>query len=120
VSDGPLPHYELSRRLEQLWREQRRALLAEHGVNVRRPLHDLPPDAPERPATAAEWARAICDVCAIDGGPIDVREMLGLADRLAVDGRCPFPSEPLDEALHEELRLREAEDDDEDDGGFRR
>jgi hypothetical protein len=46
--------------------------------------------------------------------------MLGLADRLAVDGRCPFPSEPLDEALHEELRLREAEDDDEDDGGFRR
>ena len=73
---------------------------------MRRPLHQLPDDPPEPPATVEEWACAIADLTALDGGEIEVSELLAIADRFIAAGSCPFTRDELDAALDQELRER--------------
>jgi hypothetical protein len=116
--DGPLPHDELARELQRAWREQRRRLLAEHGITVRRPRH-AGPEPPEPPATAEEWARAIVDVAATNAGGIENVQLVDLLALVAAyladvdadhaEAALPLRGADFDHALAAELRHREAE-----------
>jgi hypothetical protein len=84
VTDDPLPHYTLSRDLERTWREQRRGLLGEHGITVRRAPRTWPADLlPEPLPTSEEWIEAILDVAVIQAGGagrVVLDELSGLVD----------------------------------------
>jgi hypothetical protein len=102
---GPLPHDRLMRELRELWRQERRAKLAAAGIEIRRPRRQ-PPDPPERPATADEWARAIVDVAAVHAGGVEnvgLPELLALADWYRRDGQVVDEVLPLIELRREGL-----------------
>jgi hypothetical protein len=104
VSD-PLPHDQLMRELDRLWRDARRAKLAEAGIEIRRPRHGWP-EAPARPATVEVWARALVDVAAIHEGGlehVDVSYLMALTDRYRRDAQTPDEVLPLLELAREDL-----------------
>jgi hypothetical protein len=104
VSD-PLPHDRLMRELRKLWRQERRAKLAAAGIEIRRP-HRQPPDPPERPATADEWARALVDVAAVHAGGVEnvrLPKLLALADDFRSRAQVADEVLPLLELSRHEL-----------------